>query len=191
MIPSASPLSHPNTTCGATRAAVGNAAHIDGQHSCWGQKQPAVQGRIGRLGCFLYLLWADTSLNCSGSPETRRCFQTSQGKVRWRKFWEYCNEDYCCSPFTMNSYFPPFPFENRLKGSWMTPEKLPLPLGCIGKDLRLGSAFCHSVSLLAKDAGNEGTTGNAESLNKEREKKMRMKSEFSPGRTDIPNPWQK
>lgn len=73
----------------------------------------------------------------------------------------------------------------------MTPEKLPLLLGCIEKGLRLGSAFCYSVSLLAKDAGNKGTTGNAESLNKERKKKMRMKSEFNPGRMDIPNPWQK
>lgn len=77
--------------------------------------------------------------------------------------------------------FPPFPLENRLRSSWMTIENLPLPFGCARKDLRLGSGLCHSISLLAKDAGNKGTTRNAESFNKEMEKKMRMQSKFSLG----------
>lgn len=102
-------------------AAVGNAA----QHCCWGQKQP---GGIDKVVFSLHLLWAETSLSRSGSPET----QTSQGKVRWRKFWEYCNEEYYCSPFTRNSHFSSFSFWKQTKGlndNW----KIPLPLGCVRK----------------------------------------------------------
>lgn len=55
IIPSASLPSHPNSTCGVMVAAAGNAAHIHGKHSCWGQKVAAVQGGIGRLACFLHL----------------------------------------------------------------------------------------------------------------------------------------
>lgn len=93
-----------------------------------------------------------TSLNCSGSPQTQRCLQTSQGKARQRKFWEYCKEEYYCSPFTRNSHFSSFPSANRLKGSWVTTEKLPLPFRCARNDLRLGSGLCYSASLLAKGA---------------------------------------
>lgn len=46
----------------------------------------------------------------------------------------------------------------------MTTEKLPPPFCCIAKDLRLVSGFCHSILLLAKYAGNRGTTNNAEWL---------------------------
>lgn len=84
--------------------------------------------------------------------------------------------------------FSPFSFWKETKGlndNW----KIPLPLGCVGKNLRLGSGLCHSLFLLGKDAGSKGTPGNAESLNKE--KKMRMKSKFNLGRMGIPNPWQK